>query len=59
MADVSLLVDLLYVGGVDPPVHPGSGDVNCTGDITIGDISILIDHLFISGVELDCCHNLP
>ncbi|MEW5795913.1 MAG: hypothetical protein AB1772_06085 [Candidatus Zixiibacteriota bacterium] len=28
------------------------GDVNHSGDLTIGDITMLIDHLFITGVEI-------
>jgi hypothetical protein len=61
IADVSALIDLLFISGVPIDCYP-EGDINQSGgffpekeDISIGDISVLIDHLFITKVELPDC----
>jgi len=61
VADISALVDLLFMTGTLPPCL-GEADVNQSGgydpvpaDISVGDIGALVDHLFITGEPLPDC----
>jgi len=61
IGDISVIIDHLFVSGVDLPCI-GEADANLSGgtlptydDITVADISVLVDYLFITMSSLPPC----
>jgi hypothetical protein len=46
-ADISFLINYLFVGGPPPP--PQAGSVNCDGSVNSADVVYLINYLFLNG----------
>jgi len=48
IADLTWLINYLFINFFPPPLPLASGNVDCTGNVDIADLTVLIDHLFIN-----------
>ena len=55
IADLTALIDLLFINFTPPPVTERTADLNCSGTVDIADLTALIDHLFINFADPPPC----